>query len=104
MMRPICPFFFEDDALLAVNKPAGIAVHGGSGISFGVIEALRQQRPWPGFSNSRTVLTVKLPAFCSSAKNARPDRAARHVPRGWPAGGQALSGACFRSLDGEAEA
>lgn len=36
---------FEDDALLAIDKPAGLAVHGGSGVSFGVIEALRAQRP-----------------------------------------------------------
>ena len=36
---------FEDDALLVINKPSGIAVHGGSGVSFGVIEQLRQSRP-----------------------------------------------------------
>ncbi|MGD8688685.1 MAG: pseudouridine synthase, partial [Gammaproteobacteria bacterium] len=36
---------FEDRRLLAVNKPAGLAVHGGSGLSLGVIEALRQARP-----------------------------------------------------------
>ena len=36
---------FEDKALLAINKPSGIATHGGSGISFGVIEALRAMRP-----------------------------------------------------------
>ncbi len=36
---------YEDDRLLVVNKPAGIAVHGGSGVSFGVIEALRVARP-----------------------------------------------------------
>jgi 23S rRNA pseudouridine955/2504/2580 synthase len=36
---------FEDDALLAIDKPAGMAVHGGSGLSFGVIEALRAMRP-----------------------------------------------------------
>lgn len=35
----------EDDRLLVLNKPAGIAVHGGSGVSFGVIEALRALRP-----------------------------------------------------------
>lgn len=35
---------FEDECLLAVNKPAGIAVHGGSGQSLGVIESLRIQR------------------------------------------------------------
>ena len=36
---------YEDDAMLVINKPAGVAVHGGSGISFGVIEQLRQARP-----------------------------------------------------------
>ncbi len=36
---------FEDDALLAIDKPAGVAVHGGSGVSFGVIEQLRMARP-----------------------------------------------------------
>jgi 23S rRNA pseudouridine955/2504/2580 synthase len=36
---------YEDDGLLVVDKPAGMAVHGGSGVSFGVIEQLRRQRP-----------------------------------------------------------
>lgn len=36
---------YEDERLLVVDKPAGMAVHGGSGISFGVIEALRAARP-----------------------------------------------------------
>lgn len=36
---------FEDDCLLVINKPSGIAVHGGSGLSFGVIEGLRALRP-----------------------------------------------------------
>ncbi|MGC1460136.1 MAG: RluA family pseudouridine synthase [Steroidobacteraceae bacterium] len=35
----------ENDRLIVVNKPAGIAVHGGSGLSFGIIEALRAARP-----------------------------------------------------------
>jgi 23S rRNA pseudouridine955/2504/2580 synthase len=39
------PLLFEDDALLALDKPAGVAVHGGSGVSFGVIEQLRRARP-----------------------------------------------------------
>jgi len=39
------PVVFEDDALLVVNKPAGTAVHGGSGVSFGVIEQIRAARP-----------------------------------------------------------
>ncbi|MCB1735401.1 MAG: 23S rRNA pseudouridine(955/2504/2580) synthase RluC [Gammaproteobacteria bacterium] len=36
---------YEDDTLLVVNKPSGVAVHGGSGIDHGVIEALRAWRP-----------------------------------------------------------
>jgi 23S rRNA pseudouridine955/2504/2580 synthase len=36
---------YEDAALLVVNKPAGVAVHGGSGVSFGVIESMRASRP-----------------------------------------------------------
>ncbi len=36
---------FEDEHLLALAKPAGVAVHGGSGVSFGVIEQLRKARP-----------------------------------------------------------
>ncbi|MBS1211426.1 MAG: rluC [Proteobacteria bacterium] len=36
---------YEDDDLLVLNKPAGMAVHGGSGLSFGVIEGLRKIRP-----------------------------------------------------------
>jgi 23S rRNA pseudouridine955/2504/2580 synthase len=36
---------FQDRHLLIIDKPAGVAVHGGSGMSFGVIEALRASRP-----------------------------------------------------------
>ena len=39
------PIVFEDEGLLVIDKPAGTAVHGGSGVSFGVIEALRAARP-----------------------------------------------------------
>jgi len=40
---------YEDDVVLAINKPAGVAVHGGSGISRGVIEQLRLARPHERF-------------------------------------------------------
>ena len=40
---------FEDEHLLAIDKPAGVAVHGGSGVSFGVIEQLRMARPQAPF-------------------------------------------------------
>ncbi|MCW5322767.1 RluA family pseudouridine synthase [Verminephrobacter aporrectodeae subsp. tuberculatae] len=39
------PVLLEDDQLIAIDKPAGVAVHGGSGLSFGVIEQLRRARP-----------------------------------------------------------
>jgi 23S rRNA pseudouridine955/2504/2580 synthase len=43
------PVLFEDEFLLAIDKPAGVAVHGGSGVSSGVIEQLRQARPQQRF-------------------------------------------------------
>jgi 23S rRNA pseudouridine955/2504/2580 synthase len=43
------PIIYEDDALVVVNKPAGVAVHGGSGVSFGVIEQMRRARPQAKF-------------------------------------------------------
>ena len=48
--RPAAParefaVVFEDEAMIVVDKPSGVAVHGGSGVSFGVIEQLRRARP-----------------------------------------------------------
>ena len=43
------PVLFEDDAVLAIDKPAGVAVHGGSGVAHGVIEQLRRARPGARF-------------------------------------------------------
>lgn len=43
------PLLYEDEHLLAIDKPAGVAVHGGSGVSFGVIEQLRRARPQARF-------------------------------------------------------
>ncbi|UDG80804.1 Ribosomal large subunit pseudouridine synthase C [Candidatus Hartigia pinicola] len=40
---------YEDDSILVINKPSGMAVHGGSGLSFGVIEGLRSLRPEASF-------------------------------------------------------
>jgi len=45
-VRPVdFPKVYEDDVLLVLDKPAGVAVHGGSGVSSGVIEQLRAARP-----------------------------------------------------------
>src|SRR5688572_10255067 len=44
--RPLdLPVAFEDASLLVIDKPSGVAVHGGSGVSYGVIESLRAERP-----------------------------------------------------------
>ncbi len=43
------PVLLEDEHFIAINKPAGVAVHGGSGVSFGVIEQLRMARPQAKF-------------------------------------------------------
>ena len=43
------PIVYEDAAIVVIDKPAGVAAHGGSGLSFGVIEALRAARPQAKF-------------------------------------------------------
>jgi len=48
--RPLdLPVAFEDASILVIDKPSGVAVHGGSGVSFGVIESLRASRPQAKF-------------------------------------------------------
>src|SRR5260221_122922 len=48
--RPLnLPVVFEDPSLVVIDKPSGIAVHGGSGVSYGVIESLRAERPQAKF-------------------------------------------------------
>ena len=49
-LRPLnLPVIYEDASLIVIDKPSGIAVHGGSGVSFGVIESLRAERPQAKF-------------------------------------------------------
>jgi 23S rRNA pseudouridine955/2504/2580 synthase len=43
------PLLLEDEHLIAIAKPAGVAVHGGSGVAFGVIEQMRRARPQAKF-------------------------------------------------------
>jgi len=45
LARLAAAVLFEDERLLVIDKPAGLAVHGGSGLSYGLIENLRQLRP-----------------------------------------------------------
>lgn len=55
---------YEDDHILVLNKPSGTAVHGGSGLSFGVIEGLRALRPEARFLSWCIVSTGIPPACC----------------------------------------
>lgn len=47
------PILLEDDHLIAIDKPAGVAVHGGSGVNFGVIEQLRSARQYGAAGGAR---------------------------------------------------
>ena len=111
----------EDDALLAVDKPAGVAVHGGSGVSFGVIEQLRTARPAAKFLElvhrlDRETSGVLLVAKKRSALKALQDQFRERetgktylalVLGQWPAGKKVLDAPLARYLlagaDGSAE-
>ena len=72
------PVLFEDEHLIAIDKPAGVAVHGGSGVSFGVIEQLRQARPGaklPGTGAPAGPRNLRHPAGGQEALG--PDRSCR---------------------------
>lgn len=82
------PVVFEDDALLVVDKPAGTAVHGGSGVSFGVIERLRSARPQARFlelahrldreTSGLLVLAKRRPALVALHAALREGRVRKH--------------------------
>jgi 23S rRNA pseudouridine955/2504/2580 synthase len=111
------PILFEDDHLLAVDKPAGVAVHGGSGVSFGVIEQLRQARPQARFlelvhrldketsgilllAKKRSALTALQEQF--RARDTGKTYAAL-VHGDWPANKKVIDVALHKSLDAKGE-
>ncbi len=61
---------YEDDHILVLNKPSGTAVHGGSGLSFGVIEGLRALRPEARFTELVHRLDRDTSGVLLVAKNA----------------------------------
>jgi 23S rRNA pseudouridine955/2504/2580 synthase len=111
------PLLFEDDFLLAIAKPAGVAVHGGSGVSFGVIEQLRRARPDAAFlelvhrldketsgvlllAKKRSALTHLQDQFRSR------DTAKRYsalVAGAWPASLKVIDNALHKGLDAAGE-
>ena len=67
------PVLYEDDCLLVVDKPAGLAVHGGSGLNFGIIEILRSFKTFTrNFQNQnlrKTLFCWRFWCFKKSFKN-----------------------------------
>lgn len=111
------PVLLEDEAVLAVDKPAGVAVHGGSGVSFGVIEQLRRARPQARFLElvhrlDKETSGVLLLAKKRSALNALQDQfRARDTAKvysalvagEWPASLKVIDLALHKTLDAAGE-
>ena len=108
---------FEDEHLLAIDKPAGVAVHGGSGVAFGVIEQLRRARPDAKFlelvhrldkETSGVLLLAKkrsaLTALQDQFRNRDTDkRYVALVAGAWPANKRVIDVALHKTLDAQGE-
>jgi 23S rRNA pseudouridine955/2504/2580 synthase len=108
---------FEDEHLLAIAKPAGVAVHGGSGVSFGVIEQLRRARPADRFLElvhrlDKETSGVLLLARRRSALTALQDQFRSRetgkiyqalVTGAWPASMKVIDQALHKTLDAAGE-
>jgi 23S rRNA pseudouridine955/2504/2580 synthase len=107
----------EDDHLLAIDKPSGVAVHGGSGVSFGVIEQLRRARPGAKFLElvhrlDKETSGVLLLAKKRSALTALQDQFrargttkiyAALVAGAWPASRKVIDVPLVKTLDAQGE-
>jgi 23S rRNA pseudouridine955/2504/2580 synthase len=108
---------FEDEHLLAIDKPAGVAVHGGSGVSFGVIEQLRRARPQATFlelvhrldkETSGVLLLAKKRSALTHVQDQFRERAtvkiyAALVIGAWPASKKVIDVALLKTLDAKGE-
>jgi 23S rRNA pseudouridine955/2504/2580 synthase len=111
------PVVYEDEHLIAVNKPAGVAVHGGSGVSFGVIEQLRRARPQARFlelvhrldkETSGLLLIAKKRSALTALQDQLRERAtgktyAALVTGAWPASRKVIDVPLHKFLTGEGE-
>jgi 23S rRNA pseudouridine955/2504/2580 synthase len=107
----------EDDQLLAIDKPAGVAVHGGSGVSFGVIEQLRRARPDARFlelvhrldkETSGVLLLAKKRSALTALQDQFRERGttkvyAALVNGAWPAGRKVIDVPLLKTLDAQGE-
>ena len=111
------PVVYEDEQLIAVDKPAGVAVHGGSGVSFGVIEQLRQARPQARFlelvhrldkETSGLLLVAKKRSALTALQDQFRSREtgksyAALVPGAWPASRKVIDVPLHKFLTAEGE-
>ncbi|HRI18629.1 MAG TPA: RluA family pseudouridine synthase, partial [Burkholderiaceae bacterium] len=111
------PILWEDEFLIALDKPAGVAVHGGSGVSFGVIEQLRRARPQARFlelvhrldkETSGVLLVAKRRAALLALQELFSRREvgktyAAVVIGTWPASRKVIDLALHKTLDGAGE-
>jgi 23S rRNA pseudouridine955/2504/2580 synthase len=111
------PIVFEDESLVAIDKPAGVAVHGGSGVASGVIEQLRRARPDARFlelvhrldketsgllliAKKRSALTALQEQFRGRETS---KRYAALVAGAWPASRRVIDVALHKYLDAAGE-
>ncbi len=108
---------FEDEHLLAIDKPAGVAVHGGSGVAFGVIEQLRRARPAAKFlelvhrldkETSGVLLLAKKRSALTNVQDQFRERGtvkiyAALVNGIWPANKKVIDVALLKTLDAQGE-
>lgn len=111
------PVVFEDEHLIALNKPAGVAVHGGSGVSSGVIEQLRQARPTARFlelvhrldkeTSGLLLIAKKRSALVALQEQFRSRETGKTyaalVIGAWPASRKVIDVALHKFLTGEGE-
>lgn len=107
----------EDEQLLAIDKPAGVAVHGGSGVSFGVIEQLRRSRPDARFlelvhrldkETSGVLLLAKKRGALTALQDQFRERGttkvyAALVNGAWPASRKVIDVPLLKTLDAQGE-
>jgi 23S rRNA pseudouridine955/2504/2580 synthase len=107
----------EDEHLLAIDKPAGVAVHGGSGVSFGVIEQLRRSRPQAKFlelvhrldkETSGVLLLAKKRSALTHLQDQFRERGAVKiyaalVAGAWPANLKVIDVPLMKTLDAQGE-
>jgi 23S rRNA pseudouridine955/2504/2580 synthase len=108
---------FEDDHLLAIDKPAGVAVHGGSGVSFGVIEQLRRARPAAKFlelvhrldkETSGVLLLAKKRSALTNVQDQFRERGTQKIYAAlvngvWPVSKKVIDVSLLKTLDAQGE-